>query len=372
MKVILERDAFLDVLTHVQGIVERRNTIAILSNVLLVAENGVLSVVATNLDIEMRERVAAEIAADGAITASAHKLHDIVRELPEGAQIELSAEADAASLTLVSGKSVFSLQALPQADFPVMPADDLPVAFALPAADLRRLIAKTQFAISDAETRRYLNGLYLHAVEEEGAALLRAVATDTHRLALAQVPQPVGAADMPAIIVPAKTVGELYRLLSDDTGEVSVALSATRISFTFDQVGFTSKLIDGAYPDYARVIPTAHDKTFSVDKADFIQVVNRVAAISSEKSRAVKLSVDDGKVVFSVSHPDSGSANDELAAADANAAAEIGFNARYLVDIARRIDGARAIFEFSGPDEATLMRDSDDSDSLYVIMPMRV
>ena len=372
MKTTIERSAFLKALNHVQSVVERRNTIPILSNVLLEAENGVVTLTATDLEIEVRERVEAEISQAGAITAPAHMLYDIVRKLPDGGQIELAKDENAERLTLVSGKSSFLLQTLPREDFPAMARDEMPVAFALSGTDLRRLIEKTRFAISVEETRYYLNGIYLHALEEDGAALLRAVATDGHRLARVQITQPVGAAEMPAIIIPRKTVGEVQKLLEEAEGEVSVQVSDTKISFAFDNIVLTSKLIDGKFPDYTRVIPVDNDKVLGVDAKTFAQSVDRVSAISSEKSRAVKLSLDTDSLGLSVSNPDSGNANDEISVSYQAEPLEIGFNARYLMDITSQLDGEMATFELSNSGAPTIVRDGEDTHALYVLMPMRV
>ena len=372
MKTIIERSDLLKALNHVQSVVERRNTIPILSNVLLEADNGVLGLTATDLEIEMRERVDAEVVQSGAITAPAHMLYDIVRKLPDGAQVELATDESGARLNLTAGKSSFALQALPREDFPAMAQDEMPVAFALPGGDLRRLIDKTRFAISVEETRYYLNGIYLHALEEDGSALLRAVATDGHRLARVQMARPVGAEAMPAIIIPRKTVGEVQKLLEEEDGEVSLQVSDTKINFAFSNIVLTSKLIDGKFPDYTRVIPSDNDKLLTVDAKSFAQSVDRVSAISSEKSRAVKLELAPDSLALSVSNPDSGSASDELSVSYAAEAMEIGFNARYLMDITAQLDGEVATFELADSGSPTLVRDDKDTDALYVLMPMRV
>ncbi len=373
MKTTIERSTLLKALSHVQSIVERRNTIPILSNVLFEAENGMLNLTATDLEIEMCERVEAEVLHPGATTASAHMLYDIVRKLPDGAQVEMSTDEAGGHLLLVSGKSSFDMQTLPREDFPAMARDAMPVAFALPALDLKRLIEKTRFAISQEETRYYLNGIYLHAVEDDGTALLRAVATDGHRLARVQVGQPVGADAMPAIIVPRKTVAEVQKLLEEEEGEVSLQVSETRINFAFSDIVLTSKLIDGKFPDYTRVIPTDNDKILGVDAKSFAQSVDRVSAISNEKSRAVKLSLDANRLGLSVSSPESGNiARDELNVSYAADAMEIGFNARYLLEITGQLDGDMATFELADSGSPTIMRDNDDVHALYVLMPMRV
>ena len=371
MKTIIERSDLLKALNHVQSVVERRNTIPILSNVLLEADNGVLALTATDLEIEMRERVEAEVVQAGAITAPAHMLYDIVRKLPDGAQVELAMDESGGRLNLTAGRSSFALQALPREDFPAMAQDEMPVAFALPGTDLRRLIDKTRFAISVEETRYYLNGIYLHVPEDE-ATMLRAVATDGHRLARVDMARPVGAEAMPAIIIPRKTVGEVQKLLDEEEGEVSLQVSDTKINFAFSNIVLTSKLIDGKFPDYTRVIPTDNDKVLSLDAKSFAQSVDRVSAISSEKSRAVKLVLDTDKLGLSVSNPDSGSASDELSVSYAADAMEIGFNARYLMDITGQLDGEIATFELADSGSPTLVRDDQDAQALYVLMPMRV
>lgn len=372
MKTIIERSDLLKALNHVQSVVERRNTIPILSNVLLEAESGALTLTATDLEIEMRERVEAEVPQAGAVTAPAHMLYDIVRKIPEGAQVELAMDETGSRLNLTAGKSTFALQTLPREDFPAMAQDEMPVAFAVPTQDLRRLIDKTRFAISVEETRYYLNGIYLHVLEEDGSALLRAVATDGHRLARVQMARPVGAEAMPAIIIPRKTVAEVQKLLEDSDGEVSMQVSDTKINFAFADIVLTSKLIDGKFPDYTRVIPTDNDKVLKLDAKSFAQSVDRVSAISSEKSRAVKLALETDRLSLSVSNPDSGSANDELSVAYGAAAMEIGFNARYLMDITGQLDGKTATFELADSGSPTLVRDDDDGQALYVLMPMRV
>ncbi|MGC6534164.1 MAG: DNA polymerase III subunit beta [Parvibaculales bacterium] len=371
MKTIIERSDLLKALNHVQSVVERRNTIPILSNVLLEAENGVLGLTATDLEIEMRERVEAEVVQPGAITAPAHMLYDIVRKLPDGAQVELAMDETGSRLNLTSGRSSFALQALPREDFPAMAQDEMPVAFALPSTELRRLIDKTRFAISVEETRYYLNGIYLH-VPADSDAVLRAVATDGHRLARVDMARPVGAEAMPAIIIPRKTVAEVQKLLDEEDGEVSLQVSDTKINFAFSNIVLTSKLIDGKFPDYTRVIPTDNDKVLSLDAKSFAQSVDRVSAISSEKSRAVKLVLEADKLGLSVSNPDSGSASDELSVAYDAEAMEIGFNARYLMDITGQLDGETATFELADSGSPTLVRDGEDKQALYVLMPMRV
>jgi DNA polymerase-3 subunit beta len=372
MKVTVERAELLRSLGHVHRVVERRNTIPILANVLVKAEKGKLSMMATALDLEVIDSVAAEVSPAGATTVPAHMFYDIVRKLPDGAQIVIEGSGDRAVLSIRAGRSRFTLQTLPESDFPDLAAGDMTHKFTLAAADLKRLIDKTQFAISTEETRYYLNGIYLHAAGAAKNATLRAVATDGHRLAQCELPLPAGAAGMPGIIVPRKTVGEVQRLIESGEGEVAIELSAGKIRFTIGNVVLTSKLIDGTFPDYGRVIPANNDKQLTVDKKDFEAAVDRVSTVSSERGRAVKLSITGGRLVLSVTNPDSGSATEEIEVEYGADPLDIGFNSRYLLDIAAQIEGEVAQLKLADPGSPTLIQDKDAKGALYVLMPMRV
>lgn len=374
MKVTVERSAFLKALNHIQSVVERRNTIPILSNVMIEAGKGRLKLTATDLDMEIVETFAADVLRNGAATAPAHMLYDIVRKLPEGAQVQAELlTSEGGRLAVSSGTVRFELACLPKEDFPQMTAGALPFRFRLQTDDLKKLIDKTRFAISTEETRFYLNGIYLHA-HKDGKATgeMRAVATDGHRLARFQLELPDGAAEMPGAIVPRKTIGELRRLLDDTQGAIEVSLSDTKIQFTTEGVELTSKLIDGTFPDYQRVIPAANEKVLSLDSREFAQAVDRVSTISADKTRAVKLSIAQDKLTLSVINPNSGTATEEVAASYSANPLEIGFNARYLLDITGQIDGKEVRFLLSDAGSPTLIEDSDDSGTLYVLMPMRV
>jgi DNA polymerase III subunit beta len=372
MKVTVERAQLLKSLGHVHRVVERRNTIPILGNVLIRAENAQLALKATDLDLEVTETLPAETATAGSTTVPAHMFYDIVRKLPDGSQIVLESDGERAVLAIRAGRSRFTLQTLPESDFPDLAAGEMTHAFSLGARDLKDLIDRTQFAISTEETRYYLNGIYLHAAGSGVQATLRGVATDGHRLAQVDLPQPRGAADMPGVIVPRKTVGEVQRLIEDTTSEIKIELSQGKIRFTLGQVVLTSKLIDGTFPDYGRVIPQNNDKELVVDKGDFAAAVDRVSTISSERGRAVKLALSAGKLVLSVTNPDSGSATEELEVEYASDALDIGFNSRYLMDIATQIEGEVAVLRLADPGSPTLIQDKNNSAALYVLMPMRV
>jgi DNA polymerase-3 subunit beta len=372
MRVTIERAALLKSLNHVQSVVERRNTIPILSNVLLKAEGDGVRLSATDLDIEIVETSPAEISQAGATTAPAHLLYDIVRKLPDGAQLEIGQGPDENRISVLAGRSRFSLAALPAEDFPDLATGAMTHEFSIDAGDLKALIDKTRFAISTEETRYYLNGIYVHEVEVDGTAMLRAVATDGHRLAQVQLPLPQGASGIPGVIVPRKTVLELAKLIEDSDGAVDVALSESKIKFSCGAVILTSKLIDGTFPDYERVIPKENDKRLEVDTKLFAQAVDRVSTVSSDKGRAVKLNLENDRIILTVNNPESGSAEEDVAASYGSEPIEIGFNSRYLLDIASQFNGDTATLELADAGSPTVVRDSGDETALFVLMPMRV
>ena len=384
MKVTVERAALLKSLGHVHRVVERRNTIPILSNVLVRAESEGLRLKATDLDMEVTETIPADVSRPGATTMPAHVIYDVIRKLPEGAQVALEMANDSGPIQIRSGRSRFTLQTLPESDFPDLAAGDLPCRFQLLAADLKRLIDKTQFAISTEETRYYLNGIFFHTVEAGSGAgtMLRAVATDGHRLARVEMPAPQGAEGMPGVIVPRKAVAEIQKLVEDGGASIGVELSPAKIRLTFNgQAGgdpsargvvLTSKLIDGTFPDYQRVIPSGNDKRLIVEREDFAKAVDRVSTISSERGRAVKLALGDGRLTLTVNNPDSGNATEELDADYEAPSLDIGFNARYLLDIAAQLEGDTAVFRLADPGSPTLIQDREGAPALYVLMPMRV
>ncbi len=371
MKLSIERADLLRPINHVQSVVERRNTIPILSNVLLKAENDQLTLITTDMDLEISESVPAKISTSGATTVPAHTLHDIVRKLPEGSDVELSLNAEGTQMTVKCGRSQFKLSCLPTTDFPEIGAGDLPASFALPAAELRALIDRTKFAMSTEETRYYLNGIYLHEAEHDGVAVLRAVATDGHRLARFEMPLPQGATGMPGIIIPRKAIGELRKLADDAADAITITLSESKIRFAFDHIVLTSKLIDGTFPDYQRVIPEGNDKIVEVDAKLLTSAVDRVSTISDGKSRAVKITLQGKQMTLSASSAESGSATEEVEV-NGDTDIEIGFNAKYLLDITSQIEGEGCRFTFADAGSSTIIQDNSDPSALYVLMPLRV
>ena len=367
MKATIERATLLKSLGHVQSVVERRNTIPILSNVLIEArDDGSIRLMATDLDLQVDESVPAQVAQAGATTVSAHTFFDIVRKLPEGSQVELSASEG--KMQVVAGRARFNLSTLPRDDFPVIAEGELPTRFELPAATLRQIIDKTRFAISSEETRYYLMGIFLHIADDK----LKAAATDGHRLARVTVDKPEGADGMPDVIIPKKCVVELRKLLDEVEGTAEVSLSPTKVRFGLGSAVLTSKLIDGTFPDYSRVIPTGNDKILRIDPRSFEESVDRVATIASEKTRAVKMALDRDKITLSVTSPENGTAAEEVPGDYDSDGFEIGFNARYLLDILHQIEGDTVEVHLADAAAPTLLRENDKAPALYVLMPMRV
>ncbi|SLN20978.1 DNA polymerase III subunit beta [Roseivivax jejudonensis] len=372
MKFSMERATLLKAVSQAQSVVERRNTIPILANVLIEAEGETVQFRATDLDIEVVDRAVAQVERAGATTVSAVLLHEIVRKLPDGALVSLTEDSAAGRMTVEAGRSNFSLATLPKEDFPVMASSEYTANFSCKASVLRRLFDKSKFAISTEETRYYLNGVYMHIADGEDGRALRCVATDGHRLARIDAEVPSGAEEMPGVIVPRKTVGELRKLLEDDDMDIAVSVSETKVRFATPDITLTSKVIDGTFPDYSRVIPQNNTRRLEVDANEFAKAVDRVATVSSERSRAVKLQLDEDRLVLSVTAPDSGNAEEELAVAYGDEKLEIGFNAKYLLEIANQVDRENAVFLFNSSGDPTLMREGSDTSAVYVVMPMRV
>lgn len=368
---VVERADLLKALAHIQSVVERRNTIAILSNVKLEAADGVLSLTATDMELAVAEKISAQVEQGGATTVPAHTLYDIVRKLPDGAQIALTVDANG-QMQIACGQCQFSLSCLSIEDFPVMDEGEMPYQFALNVAQCRMLIDKTRFAISTEETRYYLNGIYIHVVEKDGVPLLRAAATDGHRLARIEIALPEGARNMEGVIIPRKTVVELRKLLEEGDGDVQVALSASKICFTYNNIRLLSKLIDGNFPDYEKVVPAANDKIMEVDAAIFSKAVDRVSTIASEKSRGIRFTLDYGKLVLQAAAEGNGTAREELAVNYEGESLELGFNFRYLLDVMGVLDGEVAQFWLADGVAPAVVRDIGNQGALYVIMPMRV
>lgn len=372
MKFTIERATLLKTLSHVQSIVEKRNTIPVLSNVRIEAKGDGISFKATDMDTEITEVVDAKIVETGATTAPAHMLYDIVRKLSDGSQVELTFPDEKGQLTIASARSKFSLSTIGVEDFPVISGDKLPISFVMPKDELADVIDRTQFAVSTEETRYYLNGIYIHAKKEGGSAVLRVVATDGHRLACVESPLPKGAEDLKGVIIPRKTVTEIRKLIDDNKVEnVTVELSENKVRFSMEDVTLTSKLIDGTYPDYERVIPTDNDKNLELNVKELASAVDRVSVVA-ERTRAIKMLTHPNKVTITTSSPDLGSASEEIEGKYESESLEIGYNFRYLLDILSEVKGDSVRISFSDGSSPSVIHDISDTSAIYVLMPMRV
>ena len=321
------------------------------------------------MDMDIVETVGCIVSSKGKLTVSAHTLYDIVRKLPDGSEIQI--ELVDLNVEVSAGKSRFILPTLPVDDYPVMTEIEKGNEFSLEAVDLANLIDNTKFAISSEETRYYLNGIYLH-VPDIKSDKLRAVATDGHRLAQAEVPIPKGAENMPGVILPRKAVGEVRKLIDSTDGLVTIIISKTKAKFIFPNSILTTKLIDGSFPDYQRVIPKENLNKLVVSNADFSKAIDRVSTVSMEKSRAVKLSLSNNVLLLQVNSHDLVNASEELDVNYTSDPIDIGFNSRYLLDISGQIQGKDIELSLSDSASPALITDPDQEGVIFVLMPMRV
>lgn len=372
MHFTIERASLLAVLNHVHTVVERRNTIPILSNVLINAADNQIQLTATDMDLTVEEQAAASVLTEGGTTLSAHMLYDIVRRLPDGTQVELKVETENQRCKVSAGRSTFELPTLPREDFPMIRHDDLTQKIAIKAGDLKTLIDRTKFAISTEETRYYLNGIYLESFDADGVSSLRAVATDGHRLAKCEIPMELNGHTVSGVIIPRKTVGELAKLVEGKEDALELSVSETKIRIKKDSMTLTSKLIDGTFPDYQRVIPSNNDKTLTVDPGLLNKAVDRVSVVSTDRSRGVKFSLSEAALGLQSSSAEMGTANEEIEASYTGDQVSLGFNAKYLTDILGQVGGDAVIFHLSDSASPVLVQNPSDDQSVFVLMPMRV
>ncbi len=371
MKFRVEKAVIAKSLAHVQSVVERRTTIPVLANVKLEAADGQIKLTATDTEISVTETISATVDEPANTTLPAQMLYEIIRKMPEGSEVEFKS-TDNDQVEVKSGRSKFKLQSLPIDQFPIMEQGDLPHNFTLQASELTGIIDKVRFAISTEETRYYLNGIYVHVAEDGGEKLLRAAATDGHRLARATLPLPSGADELPGIIIPKKTVGELKKLLAEYVGDVAISASENKIRFSIGQAVIVSKLIDGKFPDYERVIPHNNDRILEVNASVFSQAIDRVSTVSFEKARAIKLKVGENQISVEADSADGNTAHEELEASYSSEPVETGYNFRYLLDMLGQIGSETVQIMLSDSASPALVRDPADVSVLYVIMPMRV
>ena len=375
MKFSVERSEFLKALSHGSSVVEKRTTVPILSHVHIQGEGGNIHMTTTDMDLALVEAVPAVVEAPGAITVSAHMLLEIVRKLPDGIQIQATLNPENDQLTLKAGKSRFNIATLPAEQFPKLTQNDLPFSFKLTAEKLRYLIDRSRFAMSTEETRYFLNGIYFHAHEVNGQKVFRSVATDAHRLACIEVPVPQGAESIPGIIVGRKTITEIRKLINDENpeAEILISVSPQRIEFKLPTATLSSRLVDGTYPDYEQAIPRGNDKPIIVDAKDFAKAVDRVATVTTDKLPVIKIVVANNKLTLMAASSELGDATEEMEVDfPFDQPVEIGFNANYLVDITSQIGDEGAEILLSDGSAPAMIKGLNDSEALFVLMPMRV
>ena len=365
----------LKALSHIHGIVEVRHTLPILSNIILEAKDDKLILSSTNLDIYCSDKIKAEVLKSGEVSVSAVTFFEIIKRLPSGSEVLMIMEEDENEITLTCGRSKFNLSTLKTDDFPIISDSDLSTNFVLSADELIRIIDKTKFAVSNEETRYYLNGIFLHKAERNSIQFLRAVATDGHRLAQYDIPLPQGAEDITGIIIPKKTIYELRKVLDDANGDVSVSLNENKIKFSFNDLKVVSKVIDGTFPDYTKVIPQKNDKNFKTNNSDLKNAIDRVSAVAANeesKSKAIKFCIENNSLSLSVESQSKGSANEMIDVNYSGDKVDIGFNSKYIIDICNEVDGDEISISLSDSISPAIILDKTDENLFFVLMPMRI
>ena len=365
----------LKALSHIHGIVEVRHTLPILSNIILNAKDNELILSSTNLDIYCADKIKSEVSIAGEISVSAVTFFEIVKRLPPGSEVVMTMEEGENEIKLKCGRSKFNLSTLKTDDFPIISDNDLSTNFVLSADELIRIIDKTKFAVSNEETRYYLNGIFLHKADRNSIQFLRAVATDGHRLAQYDIPLPQGAEEITGIIIPKKTIFELRKVLDDANGDVSISLNENKIKFTFNDLKIISKVIDGTFPDYTKVIPQNNNKNFKTNNNELKNAIDRVSAVAANeesKSKAIKLSLEDNKLNLSVESQSKGSANEIIDISYDGDKVDIGFNSKYIIDICNEVDGEEVDISLLDSVSPAIILDKTDENLFFVLMPMRI
>jgi len=366
MKTIIKRDELLKSILCVMGAVERRQTLPILGNILFIAENGILSLTATDLEIEMVSIVSTTDIPDFQTTIPARKISDICKALPDGSDITMTIEEN--KVLLVCGRSRFSLLTLPAKDFPGLDDIDAQNEFSIPQAALKSLIDKTSFAMAQQDVRYYLNGVLV----ELSSDLIKLVATDGHRLALSEHKIDLTLETDKQIIIPRKGVIELARILDESESLVKLTLSQNHIKVETDELSFISKLIDGKFPDYNRVIPVDGNKLMTVSRDLLKRSMSRISILSNEKYRGIRLTLSDGNLAIQANNPDQEEAEEELAVNYSESEVEIGFNVTYIIDVLNVLTSEEVVLKLKDSNSSCIISDVSDPSSLYVVMPMRL
>jgi len=371
MEFTIDRDVLLKSLGHAYGIIEKKTTLPILSNILIEAKNSKLKITATDLDIFYSEEISLkQLKKEGSTTTSANILYDILRKLESNSTVDFSLQ-DINKLKLVSGNSRFNLLCISAENFPLSEEKFDQKIFEVSSKDMLKLLNKTKISISNDETRHYLNGIYLHKTSSENKHFLTAVATDSHRLSSSSL-EIKSDTDFESIILPKKTIFQLIALLEQSTSNLKILNSKTKIRFEIDGGELISKVIDGRFPDYNKVIPSGNDKILQIKLNDFKNSIERVTTVSLDRKEGLKMNISKDRLQLSVNSPTSGEGSENLEAKFNSNDISIIFNSRYLVDIASQIDNQSIVINLKDPGSPALIRDLSDQSSFHVVMPMKI
>jgi DNA polymerase III subunit beta len=366
MQIQLDKESLLKPVSMVAGVVERRQTLPILSYILIRASDGAVSFTGTDLEVEMIARIEGGVEKSGEVTVSARKLFDICRALPDRAVASLTKQGD--KVVLKAGKSRFSLSSLPSNEFPKVEGGAFDQTLLIPAGILKSVFERTAFCMAQQDVRYYLNGLYMQA----NANSLRAVATDGHRMAVTEATCEVAAGKLIEIIVPRKAVQEISRFLVNSSDVVKLEIGANHVRLAMSDVVFTSKLIDGKFPDYTKVIPSSQSKQIHLDRHLFREALGRVAILANEKYRGIRLGLEAGRLRVSAHNPEQEEAVEELETTYSGDPLEIGFNVNYLIDASNALQTEEVVLGLNDPNSSCTLRTSDSTDTQYIVMPMRL
>ena len=366
MKILINKEELLEPLLAISGVVERRQTLPILSNILIQAEEGIIRLTATDMEVESCFVISHDSTEQGKTTVPARKFLDIIKALPEDSNVELNIEEE--KIRILSGKSKFTLSTMPANDFPAIENLEEIVSLRIPEKTLKQLLENTQFAMAHQDVRYYLNGLL---IELDGNQI-RSVATDGHRLALSETDFTTGLNELLQVIVPRKGVLEIGRLLTEEEAEVEVIISKNHLRLVTEKQSLTTKLIDGKFPDYERVVPQDSNKKVYAEREKLRNGMARTSILSNEKFRGVRMVLEEGKVIASANNPEQETAEEEIEVMYSGEGMEIGFNVSYLLDVLNIIKSDQVVLELKDSDSSCLITSPEDSNSRYVIMPMRL
>ncbi|MCE3255273.1 MAG: dnaN [Rickettsiaceae bacterium] len=370
MQFQISKSSILKALSNVNGAVEKRNTIPVLLNVKIEAKNGRLNLTATDMDIVMVSSAEALITKEGGTTVPAQLFYDIIRKIPDMADISIALYEDEGVVKINYGRSKFSLPCLDPSEFPVLSEGEMSVNFNIKSSELIKIIDKTRFAIPSDETRFYLNGMFLHSVVAGNGVELRGIATDGHRLALASSTHSSLTSEIAGVIIPKKTINEIRKIIEGNE-DVAIAFSKAKIRVTSSNSVIISKLIDGEFPEYDRVIPKNNDKIVKVDRKIIFDAVDRVSTIATDKNKSVKLILENNKISLQIKSNDNGNASEEIEVDYQGETIETGFNSRYFLEILGQVAKEKISINFKDGASPALIN-AGDNDGLYVIMPIRV